>query len=138
MKRATALVLIALTSACKKEPPPKPAPPPVNIEAASIAVVRSTQVTTGPRLSGTLQPQQSATILAEVGGTVSGVHVAEGQNVARGTRWPPSPTKPRPTPRATRGPPCSPARPRSWWPAAISIARQPSPRLAPSRAATSM
>lgn len=85
MKRATALLLIVLAAACKKDAPPKPAPPPVNVEAASIAVVRSTQVTNGPRLSGTLQPQQSATILAEVGGTVSGVHVAEGQNVVRGT-----------------------------------------------------
>ncbi|MEA2489404.1 MAG: hypothetical protein QOH21_1196 [Acidobacteriota bacterium] len=85
MKRSTALLLVIVSVACKRQPPPKPAPPAVNVEAASIAVVRSTRVSSGPRLSGTLQPQQSATIIAEVGGTVSGVSAAEGQNVARGT-----------------------------------------------------
>ena len=43
------------------------------------------RVADGPRLSGTLQPQQSATIIAEVGGTVTTVNGSEGQNVGRGT-----------------------------------------------------
>ncbi|HEX6639495.1 MAG TPA: efflux RND transporter periplasmic adaptor subunit, partial [Thermoanaerobaculia bacterium] len=57
----------------------------MNVEAASVAVATLRQVSDGPRLSGTLQPQQSATIIAEVGGTVTNVNAVEGQNVARGT-----------------------------------------------------
>lgn len=70
--------------ACKREPPPKPAPLVMRIERASVATVTQRYVTTGPRLSGTLQPQQSATILAETGGTVTTVAAAEGMSVARG------------------------------------------------------
>lgn len=81
---SAALLLIA-SLACKREPPPKPPVPAVNVEAASVAVVRTARVSAGPHLSGTLQPQQSATIIAEVGGTVSAVNVAEGQSVTRGS-----------------------------------------------------
>ncbi|HET7433452.1 MAG TPA: efflux RND transporter periplasmic adaptor subunit [Thermoanaerobaculia bacterium] len=77
--------LLVLCLACKREPPPKPAAPAVTVEAPSVAFVHSALVSTGPRLSGTLQPQQSATIIAELGGTLSNVNVAEGQLVARGT-----------------------------------------------------
>jgi RND family efflux transporter MFP subunit len=84
MKRA-ALVLVLLTLTCKREPPPAPAKPPVSIEPASMAVVRTARVSAGPRLSGTLQPRESATIIAEVGGTVSAVNVSEGQSVGRGS-----------------------------------------------------
>jgi membrane fusion protein (multidrug efflux system) len=83
MKRLIVLLLVCV--ACKREPPPKPAAPAVSIEAASVAVVRLARVASGPRLSGTLQPQQSATIIAEVGGTVSAVSASEGQMVARGS-----------------------------------------------------
>jgi len=81
----SAALLLLATVACKREPPPKPPVPAVNVEAASIAIAKTARVTTGPRLSGTLQPQQSATIIAEVGGTVSAVNVAEGQTVTRGS-----------------------------------------------------
>jgi membrane fusion protein, multidrug efflux system len=84
MKR-TAVLLLLIAIACKKEPPPKPAAPAVNVEAPSMTVVRTQRVTSGPRLSGTLQPQQSATIIAEVGGTVTAVNVSEGQYVTRGS-----------------------------------------------------
>jgi membrane fusion protein, multidrug efflux system len=84
MKRLLLMVLVCCV-ACKREPPPKPAALPVNVEAASVAVVRSARVTAGPRLSGTLQPRDSATIIAEVGGTVSMVNVSEGQMVSRGS-----------------------------------------------------
>ncbi|HEV7763376.1 MAG TPA: efflux RND transporter periplasmic adaptor subunit [Thermoanaerobaculia bacterium] len=84
MKRLSALLLL-LCLACKREPPPKPAPPAVKVEAASMAVVRQARVASGPRISGTLQPQESATIIAEVGGTVSSVNVSEGTSVTRGS-----------------------------------------------------
>jgi membrane fusion protein, multidrug efflux system len=81
MRRLLVFTLILI--ACGKKPAPKPAAPAVNVEAASIAVATLRRVSDGPRLSGTLQPQQSATILAEVGGTVTAVYGAEGQNVSK-------------------------------------------------------
>lgn len=83
MRRALAIALLVV--ACGKKETPKPAVPAVNVEAASVATATLRRVSDGPRLSGTLQPQQSATIIAEVGGTVTAVNAAEGQNVARGT-----------------------------------------------------
>ncbi|HEX8253614.1 MAG TPA: efflux RND transporter periplasmic adaptor subunit [Thermoanaerobaculia bacterium] len=83
MKRL--LLILFVCVACKREAPPAPAVPPVTVEPASVAVVRMARVTAGPRLSGTLQPRDSATIIAEVGGTVTNVNVSEGQTVTRGT-----------------------------------------------------
>ena len=74
-----------MIAACKKEEPPKPAPVVMRMERASVAVVTRRYVATGPRISGTLQPQQSATILSETSGTVTSVGAAEGQSVSRGT-----------------------------------------------------
>lgn len=84
MKRLLIVVLLA-AAACKKEEPPKPAPVVMRVERASAATVTRRYVATGPRLSGTLQPQQSATIIAETGGTVLNVIASEGTTVARGT-----------------------------------------------------
>ncbi|HEX2834987.1 MAG TPA: efflux RND transporter periplasmic adaptor subunit [Thermoanaerobaculia bacterium] len=77
--------LALLAAACNRKEPPPAAPPVVNIDRASVATVRLGRVTNGPRLSGTLQPQQSATILAETGGTITTVNAAEGQFVTRGS-----------------------------------------------------
>lgn len=88
MKRTSVAILLAallVPAACRKKEAPKPAAPAVQVDAASIAVAATRRVADGPRLSGTLQPQQSATILAEVGGTVSMVNGAIGQNVSAGT-----------------------------------------------------
>ena len=84
MKRLLIVVLLA-AAACTKEAPPKPAPVVMRVERASAATVTRRYVATGPRLSGTLQPQQSATIIAETGGTVLNVIASEGTTVARGT-----------------------------------------------------
>jgi membrane fusion protein (multidrug efflux system) len=80
-----AILALIVFAACKREEPPKPAPVTMRIERASVARVTNRYVATGPRLSGTLQPQQSATIIAETSGTVTGVSAAEGQSVAAGT-----------------------------------------------------
>ena len=84
MKRVV-VVLLLICAACKKEEPPKPAAPVMRIERVSTAVVAKRYVATGPRLSGTLQPQQSASILAETAGTVATVSAAEGMSVGQGT-----------------------------------------------------
>ena len=83
MRRALLILFVAI--ACKRETPPPATPPVVRVERASVATATMRYVSSGPRLSGTLQPQQSAAILAETGGTVVSVSVAEGQAVARGT-----------------------------------------------------
>lgn len=79
----TLLSFMAL--ACGREEASAPAPVPMQVQSANTAAVTSRPITTGPRLSGTLQPQQSATIIAETGGTVATAAVAEGQVVSRGT-----------------------------------------------------
>ncbi|MCA1732008.1 MAG: efflux RND transporter periplasmic adaptor subunit [Acidobacteria bacterium] len=85
MKRAVFILLAIALSACGKDEPEAVVAPPVRIERASAATATMRYVSAGPRLSGTLQPQQSASILAETGGTVISVSAAEGQSVARGT-----------------------------------------------------
>lgn len=82
---AATIAIVMLCAACKRDQPPKPAPVVMRVERASAAVVTRRYVATGPRLSGTLQPQQSAAILAETAGTVVSVSAAEGQRVERGT-----------------------------------------------------
>ncbi|HEX7828684.1 MAG TPA: efflux RND transporter periplasmic adaptor subunit [Thermoanaerobaculia bacterium] len=85
MKCSLLIAAALFAIACgRKETPPTPAPV-VNVDRASVATVRMARVTNGPRLSGTLQPQQSATILAETGGTITAVNAAEGQYVTRGS-----------------------------------------------------
>ena len=84
MRRLAVLVLIA-ASACKRDEPAKPAPVVMKVERASAAAVVQRYVATGPRISGTLQPQQSASIIAETSGTVTAVAGAEGRPVSRGT-----------------------------------------------------
>ncbi|MGN6184305.1 MAG: efflux RND transporter periplasmic adaptor subunit, partial [Thermoanaerobaculia bacterium] len=83
-KRTLTLVLL-LMLACNRKQPPPPAPPVVTVDPASVATVHMARITNGPRLSGTLQPQQSAAILAETGGTVTTVNAAEGQFVTKGS-----------------------------------------------------
>lgn len=80
-----AAIALLLMAACGKKESPPPAAPPVTVDRASVAIVRQARVTNGPRLSGTLQPQQSAVLLAETGGTVSAVNASEGQLVTKGS-----------------------------------------------------
>lgn len=84
MRRA--LLILFLAAACKRDAPPPAAPPVVRVERASVATATMRYVSSGPRLSGTLQPQQSASIVSETAGTVTSVSVAEGQAVSRGTQ----------------------------------------------------
>ena len=83
MKRA--LWTLFVVAACKPDAPPPAPPPVVAVERSSVATATMRSMSSGPRLSGTLQPQQSASIVAEAAGTVVSVSVAEGQPVGRGT-----------------------------------------------------
>ena len=84
MKRMWLILLLVIPIACNREEPEPVAPPVARVEKASVAVATMRLMTSEPRLSGTLQPQQTATILAETGGTVVSVSVAEGQRVTPG------------------------------------------------------
>jgi multidrug efflux pump subunit AcrA (membrane-fusion protein) len=50
----------------------------------NIAVVKAEQIRSGPAISGTLQPEQQATVRAEVGGTVLQAVVEQGTRVNKG------------------------------------------------------
>ncbi|MEP6688534.1 MAG: efflux RND transporter periplasmic adaptor subunit [Gemmatimonadales bacterium] len=60
------------------------APPPAVIGPENLAVALDTVLTTGPLLSGTLEPELAATVRAEVGGAVTSVLADDGQAVKRG------------------------------------------------------
>jgi RND family efflux transporter MFP subunit len=57
----------------------------VTIGPENVAVVQNTEVRTGPAISGSLDPDQQATVRAEVPGAVLQTYVEAGQHVSRGT-----------------------------------------------------
>lgn len=52
----------------------------------NVTVVRAEQIRSGPAISGSLAPERSATIRAEMTGSVVQVYAEAGQRVARGQR----------------------------------------------------
>jgi len=87
-RAASALVAIALlaAAACNQSAGESTAaaPPPAVVGPENIAVAEDTTLTSGPALSGTLEPELAATVRAEVGGAVTEVRVDAGQPVKRG------------------------------------------------------
>lgn len=59
-------------------------PPPAVIGPENLAVAIDTTLTTGPLLSGTLEPELAASVRSEVGGSVVEVLADDGQAVKRG------------------------------------------------------
>ncbi len=92
MKRRVATVVavgcLLASAACKGGDTAQAADGPVTISVSpeNIVVVSSTRVETGPAISGSLAPEQSAAIRAEVGGPVIATYVEAGQRVTKGTR----------------------------------------------------
>lgn len=59
---------------------------PISVGRESVLVVGAESIETGPLISGSLRPEQSATIRAEVGGSVLETHAEVGDAVGRGQR----------------------------------------------------
>lgn len=73
IRRSNALVLLAaLVVGCKGADTTKAATTPsgVMVGPENISVVKSQEIRSGPAISGTLEPEEQATVRAEVGGAV--------------------------------------------------------------------
>jgi RND family efflux transporter MFP subunit len=83
-----ALGMLALSIACKGSDSAQAAPgtPPVKVSPENIYVVTTSRLESGPAISGSLTPEQQATIRAEIGGSVVSTSVEEGQRVSKGMR----------------------------------------------------
>lgn len=82
-----ALVLASLALfGCKGADTSKAATVPTTmlVGPENITVVKSEQIRSGPALSGTLQPEEQATVRAEIGGTVLQTMAEQGQRVSKG------------------------------------------------------
>ena len=87
VRTSTALVaLIVLMAGCKGADATKAATTPsgVLVGPENIAVVKTQEIRSGPAISGTLQPEEQATVRAEVGGAVLRTNAEQGQRVAKG------------------------------------------------------
>jgi RND family efflux transporter MFP subunit len=84
--RTGAAALVLLTGCKKSEPPTESAqvPPVVTVGRENIAVATTTELQSGPPISGTLEPDRSATVRAEAGGTVLESNYEEGDRVKEG------------------------------------------------------
>ena len=80
------LLLLAVGCKGNDEAEASPADEAVSISPENITVVSAERLESGPAISGTLSPEQSASIRAEVGGSVLVTYVEAGQRVAKGTR----------------------------------------------------
>ena len=83
---AAVLMSAAAFAACKKDnaATATSAPAGMIVGPENIAVVKAQQIRSGPAISGTLQPEEQATVRAEVGGPVLQTYAEQGQRVAKG------------------------------------------------------
>ena len=84
---AFALMVLTTVTACKRDEAraESAAANHVVVGPENVAVVRLQDVRTGPSLSGSLQPEQDATVRAELSAAVIQTFVDVGQRVERGT-----------------------------------------------------
>ncbi|HKU38290.1 MAG TPA: efflux RND transporter periplasmic adaptor subunit, partial [Polyangiales bacterium] len=78
--------ILALCAACGggAEPAHANTPAPVVVDARDVAIAAEQVLRTGPRIAGTLQPREQATITAQVGGPVPVVDAELGDTVRKG------------------------------------------------------
>src|SRR5689334_8718354 len=76
--------LLLAVVACHRDQPPPPPPPVVQLAPADLVTARVGNVESGPLISGTLEASTSATIRAQLGGTIRRIGPELGQAVARG------------------------------------------------------
>jgi membrane fusion protein, multidrug efflux system len=84
---ALALLAAVATAACNRNDEARAAPAGANavvVGPENVAVVRLQDVRTGPALSGSLQPEQDATVRAELSAAVVQTYADVGQRVERG------------------------------------------------------
>jgi RND family efflux transporter MFP subunit len=84
---AASIVAAALAARCGLDengeaPPPEPAA--VRIGRENIATVETGEIRTGPMVSGALTAERSATVRAQVGGSILAMRVDQGEPVSRG------------------------------------------------------
>jgi membrane fusion protein (multidrug efflux system) len=69
---------------CHREKAAPPPPPPVQLAPADVLTVKSQTVEAGPLVSGTLEAADSATVRAQLGGTIQQIGPELGQTVQKG------------------------------------------------------
>jgi RND family efflux transporter MFP subunit len=82
---ASAAALLAGCRSDKKASATPPAEPIVTVGPENAVVAAETDLNSGPTVSGSLEPEQAATIRAEVPGPVERTTAQEGQRVRKGT-----------------------------------------------------
>ena len=83
-----ALAFVTGGAACKGAPDTTKAAtttPGMIVGAENIAIVKAQQIRSGPAISGSLTPEEQATVRAEVGGPVLQTYVEQGQHVNKGS-----------------------------------------------------
>jgi RND family efflux transporter MFP subunit len=83
---AAAAIAVAITGCTGRDQAAETAQAPqlVTVGRENVAVAAVTELRSGPPISGSLEPEQSATVRAEVGGTVLETHAEAGDRVKRG------------------------------------------------------
>jgi membrane fusion protein, multidrug efflux system len=81
---AGALAIAAALAGCQRDEPGQPPPPIVQLAPADLVVARTTTIEAGPQVSGTLEAAHSATVRAQLGGTIRAIGPELGQLVRRG------------------------------------------------------
>jgi RND family efflux transporter MFP subunit len=86
--RMIAAGCLATVAACKGDDTAQAAsgPATISVSPENIVIVAEGRLESGPAISGSLAPEQSAVIRAEVGGAVLATYVEAGQRVVKGTR----------------------------------------------------
>ena len=82
----TKLALV-LCAACSKDAPEQPAaqaPPPARLEKEELATVTRATIESGPLISGTLEPANTANMIARLGGSIREIGPEIGQRVTEG------------------------------------------------------